>query len=37
MHFKERESILAKFLADNNEGKEKKKERNIEALKSHFC
>ena len=24
MHFKERESIPAKFLADNNEGKKKK-------------
>lgn len=37
MHFKERESIPAKFLADNNEGKEKKKRKTFEALKSHFC
>lgn len=29
MHFKEREGIPAKFLADNNEGKEKKKKKNI--------
>ena len=29
MHFKERESILAKFLADNNEGKEKKKKETL--------
>lgn len=27
MHFKEREGIPAKFLADNNEGKEKKKKK----------
>lgn len=34
MHFKERESIPTKFLADNNEGEKLK---TFEALKSHFC
>lgn len=34
MHLKERESIPAKFLADNDE---EKKLKTFEALKSHFC